>query len=208
MEDDIQHLVNTLRPKFRAILRTRGIYTTRELLNQFKPHVWSKVEYHTAAIYHCSQILINKMDQIQRTFLHELQITDENAFLEFNFAPLNLRRDIALLGFLHKRVLGLAHPSFNSLFPFAPARSSRYPTRIEQHNKQLDDHNHIAQFREMLWKKSIFGLILVYNKLPQQYIDITNITDFQSLLTDHAREQCSFKSPRWRICLNRSYFVE
>ena len=40
----------------------------------------------------------------------------QQAFLEHNFAPPVLRRDIAVLGLLHKRVIGSSHPSFADLF--------------------------------------------------------------------------------------------
>ena len=51
--------------------------------------------------------------------------------------PLMFRRDIALLGMFHKRGLGICHPCFDALFPFAPA-----PTNGESHyghDKQLDN---------------------------------------------------------------------
>ena len=56
---------------------------------------------------------------MQRSFIQELGLTEEDAFLKLNQAPLELKRDIAALGLLHKIQLGEAHPDFDALFPKA-----------------------------------------------------------------------------------------
>ena len=40
-------------------------------------------------------------------------------FLDYNFAPPCLRRDIGLLGFVHKRVLGQCHPAIKYFLPWS-----------------------------------------------------------------------------------------
>ena len=50
-----------------------------------------------------------KKERLQRHYVHELSLTEASAFLYYNFAPPTLRRDIGILGFLHKRVLGECH---------------------------------------------------------------------------------------------------
>ena len=89
-------------------------------------------------IFHASSYRLAKIDHAQDRFLRELGIPAEQAFLEFNFAPPKLRRNIGILGLLHKRVLGLCHPSFDRLIPW-------YNTRFDiprghGHNKQLYGH--------------------------------------------------------------------
>ena len=48
----------------------------------------------------------------------DFELTEEVAFLSYNFAPPTIRRNIGMFGFLHKRVLGKAHPCFQKLLPF------------------------------------------------------------------------------------------
>ena len=116
-------------------------------------------------------------------------------------APLKLRRDIALLGFLHKRVLGRAHPSFATLFPFAPLRTS--PIRQHdrtvraRHNKQLDNHFRLIMNQEQLWQRSAFGAVFAYNRLPQDIVDFEDISEFQSALTSHAKALCQTRHAHW-----------
>ena len=68
------------------------------------------------AIFHASTSLFERLDSVQRGFLHELDISPDAAFDEYNFAPPNLRRDIGVLGLMHKRVLGIAHPIYAIFF--------------------------------------------------------------------------------------------
>ena len=64
------------------------------------------MEYHSGAIFHASDTLLERLDSAQRGFLQEIGMSPEIAFVEHNFAPPRLRRNIGMLGFLHKRVLG------------------------------------------------------------------------------------------------------
>ena len=56
-------------------------------------------------------------------FAREIGLSEDVAFMEFNVAPLGLRRDIGMLGLLFKIATGQAHPAFSDLFPrlFRPA---------------------------------------------------------------------------------------
>ena len=47
----------------------------------------------------CPSIL-RPLDAIQETSLQEIGLTDAEALLDFNLAPLPMRRDIAMLGLL------------------------------------------------------------------------------------------------------------
>ena len=97
--------------------RLQHVYSLRDLLNQFKAHVWSYLEYHNGAIIVAKRADRGRLDRMQRSFLHQLGLTDEEAFVNFNFAPLSLRRSIGIRGFLHKRILGTCHPVLIQAFP-------------------------------------------------------------------------------------------
>jgi hypothetical protein len=93
-----------IRPKRTAILRTRAYNDVPNVIKQYKTHIWGLVEGNCDAYFHTASSLLNKIGQVQRRFLSKLDITEQQAFLEFNFAPTCLRRDIAILGLLQKRV--------------------------------------------------------------------------------------------------------
>ena len=97
------------------------------------------MESHNGGIFHAATSLLAKFDHAQNRFLHELNLNSARAFLEFNFAPPELRRNIGVLGMLHKRVLGQCHPGFETLLPWY---ADRFDTpRILDHNKQLYGHH-------------------------------------------------------------------
>ena len=123
--------------------------------------------------------------------MSELRITEEMAFQDFNFGPLCLRRDIYVLGFLHKRVLNQYHGGIKRLFPFKMG-----PT--PSHDKQLESYMSQITCRQDLYFRSIFGLVHVYNRLPQNIVDLTSVQAFQSTLTKLARRRCLSWDANWR----------
>ena len=97
MNHGIENILARMRPKVVAILRLRGHYHLKELLNQFQTHVWGLVEYQNGAIFHAAAHLLNKINRIQNKFLEELGLDVKTAFIEYNFVPLDVRRDIGIL---------------------------------------------------------------------------------------------------------------
>ena len=165
MHSAIDQLLAKIRPKTKAILRTRAYYQPAELLNQYKTHVWSLVEFHCGGYFHASDTLLKKIAHNQKQFLHEIGVTTAQAFLDYNFAPTELRRNIAILGLLHKRVLGLCHPSFERLLAWY---TQRFETgRGFGHNKQLYGQWLESTQQTALFNKSVFCMVDIYNNLPQ-----------------------------------------
>ena len=87
----IDSLLKTLRPKVRAILKLKHVLSMPSLLNQYKAHVWSKVEYHNGALIIAGEIRLRKFDKMQRGFLYALDMDDKLAFIEHNSAPPSLQ---------------------------------------------------------------------------------------------------------------------
>ena len=54
MDDEIQRIRRKARPKIKAILATRAVYSRKDMLLQFKTHVLCILENSNAAIYHAS----------------------------------------------------------------------------------------------------------------------------------------------------------
>ena len=199
MEHAIDDLLMQARPKMKAILRTRAHYDVPNLIMQFKTHIWGIIESRNGGICHASTSHLNKLDSFQRGFLHELGLNECQAFLQFNFAPPTLRRDIGILGFLHKRVLGLAHPKIEAILPFF---TCIFPIGRMGHSKQLYSHFDKVHFQIALWKRSIFGQVDIYNNLPQAAVDCNSVPAFQSYLTHLARTKCEAGLNNWQFTFN------
>ena len=158
---------------------------------KFKIQTWSLMEYHGGAILHAASSLLQQFDDVQNRLFSALQSDASTAFLEYNFAPPTLRRDIGLLGLIHKRVLGLAHPLFEELLPWSP-----HPAHVGP-DRQLNDFASECKFRRMLLQRSLFGLVGIYNLLPQYVVNCETVSLFQKELTRIARKSCEDGSDSW-----------
>ena len=191
MDQAIESLLARARPKIQALLRTKRIYSIDDLVMQYKTHVWSILEYQNGTIMHAAPSALAKLDDMQRSFARQNQLTEGVAFLYYNFAPPSLRRDIGILGFIHKRVLGRCHTAIQRLLPFiAPAPM--------WHNKQLETHVDECVGRHGLFNRSLFGMVAVYNRLSQDMVDFPSVQQFQSNLTRMAKDKCAADSASWQ----------
>ena len=188
----IDKLSAVLRPKIRAMLRMKGSYNLPDMVGQFKTHVWGFLEYHCGSVAHASDTSLAKLDRLHTSYCSALHLDEKTAFLDYNFPPPGLRRDIAMLGFLHKRVLGQCHPSLISFLPFEPTPS-------DWHNKQLKSHvEEQLRFRH-LYQRSLWGKILIYNRLHQSIVDAPSVKLFQKQLTKMARASCQSGHTDWNL---------
>ena len=73
---------------------------------------------HMGGIFHAATYQLARIDRAQNRFLRELGLSSEQALLDHNFPSPQIRRNIGILGLLHKRVLGLCHPSYDTLLPW------------------------------------------------------------------------------------------
>ncbi len=156
-------------------------------IQQYKAHVLSLLEQSAGAIYHAADSHLDVLDSLQRRFLREIGLSENNAFLKHNLAPLRLRRDIAVLGLLHRIQLGEAHDDFSRLFE----KATHPTTTTTRHSKR----RHGKQFRETwgntdYYNRSIFSSVRAYNILPEYVVNTTDVQSFQSLLTKDARFAC------------------
>ena len=177
-------------PKIKALLRTRPYYSTSDFVRQYKTHVLAFAEANIGATYHATQTVLEPLDRSLDIFLRDLQLNARSAFLERNTASLNMRHDIAMLGFLHKRVLGDTHGDICCLFLLFLEPEARRCTRLQIDRpsrlfQETFDGTHPAPIR-----RSIFGLTRVYNKLPQHIVDGEFCNEFQHHFNVYAKERC------------------
>ena len=101
MQPCLESVLTRIRPKIRALLRLKDLYTGSSMLNQYKSHIWGITEYSNGVLILAPPSQLNRLDKVQRWYLHELGMSDKEAFISHNFAPPSLRRAIGILGFLH-----------------------------------------------------------------------------------------------------------
>ena len=91
-----------------------------------------------------------------------------------------------MLEFIHKWVLGLAPPALRSLFAFR-SQSHVHSTRQarNRHCKQIVDPFCSGDYwnRSALLRRSVDGLIGIYNRLPDHVVGRATVSDFQRDLT-------------------------
>ena len=203
MHSALDQLLSKIRPKTTAILRTRAYYDTSELILQFKTHVWSLIEMNIGGYFHAAASLLEKIDDVHDRFIHELGLSSAEAFLKYNLPPPKLRRNVGILGLLHKRVLGKCHPSFEVLLPWSSSRFS--VSRGLGHSKQLYGHNIEVSHHQAIFNRSIFAMVDIYNNLPQYVVDSPTISTFQSLLTRIARRRCESGDVSWASSFCRTF---
>ena len=104
-------------------------------------------------------------------FVRECGLSDEDALLHFNLGPLEAHRDIAMLGLMHRSVLGCSPRNFGDMFQPAP------PSVFEKHKKQLCSHR--APRHLQMLARSALGLVDVKNLLPEHVVEQTSVAAMQ-----------------------------
>ena len=159
------------------------------MINQFKCHILCHLEGTIGAIFHAASSKLQKLDVILEFYLQFLNLDNKFNLLDFNMAPLKTRRNIAMLGFIHKVVLKEVHDDIIRLLPLAnDVLDKRSRLQQQRHDKQLFDRCDGRQ--STLLHNSIFGLVRIYNCLPQKAVDQTTVSAFQSYLTSMVKEWC------------------
>ena len=169
--------------RINTLLRTRRFHSDSSLVDLYKSHVLSFLESSTPAIFHAPRFFLAVVDQVQARFLDALGLTPDDALFHFNLAPLCSRRDVAMLGLIHRIVLGLAPPQFSDFI--RPPRGyvdcpRAWRASSLRHSKQL--HDPIDGSNTATMGRSVFGLIYSYNLLPQGVVNAPNVKMFQRSL--------------------------
>ena len=82
-------------------------------MDLYKARLLSFIEYRTPAVYHACSTRLRRVDRIQERFLKEVGLSAEEALLSFNLAPLSSRRDIAMMGVIHRASMGQGPPQLH-----------------------------------------------------------------------------------------------
>ena len=192
----LEDLVLSSRWKVASLLRVRCYHSLAEMVNLYKAQLLGFIEYRTAAIYHAGACHLEALDDVQKMFLEGVGLKSEDALLFYNLAPLCTRRDIAMLGLLHRSALRFGPPHFAEFFKRDPL------TRL-MHNPYAVAPYTIGPYRRCsaILTNSALGLILVYNSLSMMEREAESVADFQSLLQEYIKSQCRIGLARWERSL-------
>ena len=216
MDQAIQSLLAKCRWKLRSLLRCQRHFDARNLVNLYKSRLLGYIEYRTAAIYHACDSLLHGVDNVQNRILEHLRISETQALFDFNLAPLGTRRDIAMLGLVHRAVLGTGPPQFSKFFKRvegAPDASWRHKLQLVETEADVTDFMYPSSSGKPAdyVVRSALGLCAVYNLLPAGVVECSpTVAGFQSALQEMLKSQaakgCSgwnrLFSPRWDIKLH------
>ena len=87
-----------------------------------------------------------------------IDVGERQAYLDYNFAPLKLRRDIGMLGVILKICYGSAHPDFEALFPKLPGQTSHgHDTRVARRRHDLQLVGRCDGSQLCPFQRSLFG---------------------------------------------------
>ena len=188
--------------KLTTLLRARSFYDLPALVQLYKAHVLPTLEFPTPAVYHASTTTLERLDRVQKRFCKEVGLDPGDALWYFNLAPLQTRRDVALLGLVHRTVLGLSPPQFSHWFFAAPDAGHSYRTRLQaaRHTRQLYDY--LQGDHTELLRRSLLGLPRVYNSLPQETVDQRTVSGFQRKLQEQVKGKLQRGEENWENCLN------
>lgn len=191
MTEAVSEIVTEAGWKLRTLLRTKRFYTDADLITLYKAHLLSFLEYRTPAVYHATRAVLHRLDAVHTRFLNDVGVSELTALIVFRLAPLATRRDIAMLGLVHRAVLGKGPPQLADLF-------RRRGTQLRPGS--LHDPRHDC--KAPVIKRSAYGLAAVYNMLPHPVLAMRTVSSFQRRLQDMVTEHAKIGFPQWSEMLS------
>ncbi len=196
----VRELVPECRSKVHALQRTSRFHTAKEMIDLFKAQVLSFIEYRTPGIcFHACDTHLSVLDAVQANYLEHLRVSEFDALFHFNLAPLSSRRDVAMLGLIHRILLGRGPSQFRRFF-FLEAPTSRVRTRSASRCHFRRVHEHVDGKHLELVKRSALGLTNVYNMLPAEEVEVEDVSTFQRQLQEMVKDVASRKGHGSSCC--------
>ena len=188
MHEAVQRLATEAGWRLRAIMRNQKYFTIKEFVRLYKALVLSYLESYTPAIFHAAPSVLHKIDRVKSKLLERIHVSPSQAFAKYNLAPLATWREIAMLGVLYKVARDTAPTELKRLFPNGPQRlPNPYPVRETgfrltraSHKKQLQTL--CTPFSTERLRRSIFGMVELFNALPEWVVEVPNVKLFQKVL--------------------------
>ena len=119
---------------------------------------------------------------MQSDFLRASNIHCEVALIAHNLAPLESRRDMAMLGIIHRAALRWGTIHVHEYFRRLPSS-----TLLEFRHGAAPYTSAFRPRAITLLTNTILGLIPVYNRLQEDWRRASSVSDFQSCLAEEVR---------------------
>ena len=94
--------------RLKALMKCRRFHSRNALVKLFKIQVLSYIESATPAIANAAPTLLDRIDRAARRFLRDI-LSQADVLQHYSLAPLETRREIAVLGMIHKCTFGRGH---------------------------------------------------------------------------------------------------
>jgi hypothetical protein len=194
----LKRLADACNIKLKCLFRMRKYYSEKQMFIMYKSQVLATLEWCTPAIYHCTATQLDKLDRLQRRFLNFMNVSEKDAYINNNLAPLPLRRHFAMLGFIFRCVHGIAPSRCCSLFERTP-HEERIHTRWHDARHAYQLVNPVAQGTtglHMLLKRSVYGMVTYWNNIPKDTVALSTVKLFQRALNKEAKNavtNCSIR---------------
>ena len=120
---------------------------------------------------------------MQTRFLKDIGVDEVTALVKFHLAPLTTRRDIAMLGLIHRTAMGKGPAQFKEFF------------KKDSHTKALHDPRN--DFNAPITRRSALGLVAVYNLLPPRILGSKTVSVFQRSLQECVIKFALSGYPHW-----------
>ena len=127
-------------------------------------------------------------------------VTQKEAAIYCRLLPLRTRRDISMLGVIHRCVLGRGPPQFRQFIKLSgkpPGRSTRLA--CARHKLQIEEMEPVQDYA----RRSLLGLLSIYNLLPAAVVEgSAKVSDFQSKLQNLVQERAMEGCANWADTLS------
>ena len=202
MEEAINEIAANANSRLQVLLRGRRYFTEAVMIRLYKSQVLSYLEYATPAIYHAPQFFLQRLDCIQHRFLEFIDISVQDALIKYHLAPLSSRRDVSMLGLIHRTVLGQGPKQFCDYFKLetVPHFPRGLLHRELRHAYQLHDATDGSESNAL--KRSVLSLIYPYNLLPPRTVAHSKVSTFQRSLQNAVKHAYKLGVRNWECILS------
>ena len=138
------------------------------------------------------------------TFVLLLDLSPETALIDYSLAPLGMRRDIAMLGLLHKIQLGVAPQPLLDMFRSSPQNLASYGFSSTRRWYSYQLHEPVEVSHPFIINRSAYGLIRIYNELPNHIVSARSAKVFQRRLQNCAKEAAKNNASNWQLMFHAS----
>ena len=125
--------------------------------------------------------------------------------MQFNLAPLTAWRGIAILWCIHRSTRQHGPPSLWQFFRRKPSPHVSFARRAQRHSFQVVEWPRGRDLQIM--RRSVIGIIRIYNWMPHEAIEKDDVKSFQSALIQILRGTLNGGHYNWRFVFSTNIML-